>query len=378
MSSKKQPSTKKSVLEKKNVKAAPAKKSASAPKASAAKKAAPAKKPAAKPIAKAGKPASTPATKAAPAKTAAKPAVKKSASAAKSASKAGSKVVAKATSKTSSASKVPAKATAKSGTKETKPAVKVTPTKNKTKNGNASTPKKGSSGKANVNPSKPPKQTAQTSVNPEPKPPVKPAPEPPVENVIEDSQESDKRELDSKSSGKKTETTSHAAKNDAILLRGNVKLMKTPFFSEEVDQEDRTSKKKSSPDAVEKPTTSIRHRASLAEETSEELYARVIAELQEENDRFLKECSHQLCSKCCKNPVSPDFRVDKDLGYCEECAEILGLGRSKEARHLNYQANRLGMDSLDEARDDDDFGEAPSQEEIDEADKDLDLDDSDM
>ena len=32
----------------------------------------------------------------------------------------------------------------------------------------------------------------------------------------------------------------------------------------------------------------------------------------------------------------------------------------------------------DEARDDDDFGEAPSQEEIDEADKDLDLDDSDM
>ena len=122
----------------------------------------------------------------------------------------------------------------------------------------------------------------------------------------------------------------------------------------------------------------MRHRASLVDETPEELYARVIAELQEENIRFTQECSRQLCTKCCRNPVSPEYRVDKDLGYCEECAEILGLGRSKEARHLSYQAKLLGADSLDEARDDDDFGEAPSQEEIDEADKDLDLDDSDM
>ena len=82
----------------------------------------------------------------------------------------------------------------------------------------------------------------------------------------------------------------------------------------------------------------------------------------------------QLCTKCCRNLVSPEYRVDKDLGYCEECAEILGLGLSKEARHINYQAKLLGTDSLDEARDDD-FGEAPSQQEIEEADKDLDLDD---
>ncbi|MDY6369013.1 MAG: hypothetical protein SPL20_04200, partial [Fibrobacter sp.] len=144
---------------------------------------------------------------------------------------------------------------------------------------------------------------------------------------------------------------------------------------EDDEQEDRSSKKKVSADVVEKPTASMRHRASLAEETPEELYARVIAELQEENLRFAKECSHQLCSKCCRNPVAPEFRVDKDLGYCEECAEILGLGRSKEARHLNYQAKLLGVDSLDEARDDDDFGEAPSQQEIEEADDDLNLDD---
>lgn len=164
-------------------------------------------------------------------------------------------------------------------------------------------------------------------------------------------------------------------KDDSVLIALGGKLGKTCFFSEDDEQEDRAPKKKTSgPESVEKPTACMRHRASLAEETPEELYARVVQELQEENLRLTKECSNQLCTKCCRNPVAPEFRVDKDLGYCEECAEILGLGRSKEARHLNYQAKLLGMDSLDEARDDD-FGEAPSQQEIEEADKDLDLDD---
>ncbi len=161
-------------------------------------------------------------------------------------------------------------------------------------------------------------------------------------------------------------------------MSGGAKLAKTAFFGEDDEQEDRASKKKvSSAEVVEKPTASMRHRASLAEETPEELYARVVQELQEENLRFTKECSTQLCTKCCRNLVSPEFRVDKDLGFCEECAEILGLGHSKEARHLNYQAKLLGGDSLDEARDDD-FDEAPSQQEIEEADEGLDLDDSDM
>lgn len=165
---------------------------------------------------------------------------------------------------------------------------------------------------------------------------------------------------------------------DSVLLRSGAKMSKVVFFFEDDEQEDRSSKKKVSSEAVEKPTASMRHRASLAEETPEELYARVVQELQEENLRFTKECSNQLCTKCCRNLVSPEYRVDKDLGYCEECAEILGLGLSKEARHLNYQAKLLGADSLDEARDDD-FGEAPSQQEIEEADKDLDLeDDSDI
>lgn len=164
-------------------------------------------------------------------------------------------------------------------------------------------------------------------------------------------------------------------KDDSVLMALGGKFSKTCFFSEDDEQEDRASKKKTSgPESVEKPTACMRHRASLAEETPEELYARVVQELQEENLRLTKECSNQLCTKCCRNPVAPEFRVDKDLGYCEECAEILKLGHSKEARHLNYQATLLGMDSLDEGREDD-FGEAPSQQEIEEADKDLDLDD---
>ncbi len=184
--------------------------------------------------------------------------------------------------------------------------------------------------------------------------------------------------------GNKIATPSNAKKtqpvvqDDAILLQNGSVLAKSAFFIIDAEQEDKASRKKGPTEEGEKPTVSMRHRASLVDETPEELYARVIAELQEENIRFTQECSRQLCTKCCRNPVSPEYRVDKDLGYCEECAEILGLGRSKEARHLSYQAKLLGADSLDEARDDDDFGEAPSQEEIDEADKDLDLDDSDM
>ncbi len=168
-------------------------------------------------------------------------------------------------------------------------------------------------------------------------------------------------------------------RNAPVLLSGGIKLAKVAFFYEAQEQDDHASKKKPSSagaETVEKPTASKRHRASIGEETAEEIYARVVAELQEENLRFMQECSNQLCTKCCRNPVAPEFRVDKDLGYCEECAEILGLGHSKEARHLNYQLTRLGADSLDEARDDDDFGEAPSQQELEEADKDFLEDDS--
>ncbi len=140
----------------------------------------------------------------------------------------------------------------------------------------------------------------------------------------------------------------------AVLLGGGKKITKVPFFTEVDEQEDRVNKKKVSSElkGVEKPTLPMRRKASLLEESPEELYERVVQELEDENQSLYKEASSQLCTKCCINFVSPEYRVDKDLGYCEDCAEILGLGHTKEARKLDYQMGLLGGDSLDEDQDD--------------------------
>lgn len=73
-----------------------------------------------------------------------------------------------------------------------------------------------------------------------------------------------------------------------------------------------------------------------------------------------------------RNLVSPEFWVDKHLGYCEECAFILKLGQSKEARKVEYQLGGMG-DSLDE-EDEDIMG--PDADDLKAAEDDLaDLDD---
>src|SRR5574344_1067048 len=160
----------------------------------------------------------------------------------------------------------------------------------------------------------------------------------------------------------------------SVLLAGGKTLLKTPFFIEVDEQEDRTNKKKVSSElkGLEKPTLVMRRKASLAEETPEELYNRVIQELEEENQNLYKESENQLCTKCGIRPVVAEYRVDKDLGYCEECAKMLGLGHTKEARRLDYQMNLMGGDSLSEG-DDELADAAPTAEDL--ADPDLDIDD---
>jgi hypothetical protein len=160
----------------------------------------------------------------------------------------------------------------------------------------------------------------------------------------------------------------------SVLLSGGKKLTKVSFFVEVDEQEDRVNKKKVSSElkGVEKPTLPMRRKASLVEESPEELYERVVQELEEENQSLYREAATQLCTKCCVNFVSPEYRVDKDLGYCEECAEILGLGHTKEARKLDYQMGLMGADSLDEDDSDDELdGKAPSPEELEDEDLDI-------
>ena len=155
-----------------------------------------------------------------------------------------------------------------------------------------------------------------------------------------------------------------------VLLRG-VKKLRSVFFTEVNEQEERANKKKVSSDvkAAEKPTIALRHKASLAEETPEELHARVIRELEEANRIFEAEIANQVCTRCCINPVVAEFRVDKDLGYCEECAAILKLGQSKEARQTEYNMN-FGRDDDDEDEDED-FEDGPTAEDLEEAEEDL-------
>ena len=156
----------------------------------------------------------------------------------------------------------------------------------------------------------------------------------------------------------------------AILLEGVKKLSKSVMFIEIDEQEDRSNKKKMSSEMKNlemKPTAAIRHKASLAEETQEELTERILKELEEQNLAFEREAASQMCTRCNRNLVSPEFWVDKHLGYCEECAFILKLGQSKEARKVEYQLGGMG-DSLDE-EDEDIMG--PDADDLKEAEEDL-------
>ena len=141
----------------------------------------------------------------------------------------------------------------------------------------------------------------------------------------------------------------------AVLLQGVKRLAKTIMFVKVDESEDRSNKKKMSSDVKNldmKPTSPIRHKASLAEETQEELTERILKELEEQNRLFEREAATQMCTRCNRNLVSPEVWVDKHLGFCEECAAILKLGQSKEARKVEYQLGAMDGDSLDEEDDD--------------------------
>ena len=156
------------------------------------------------------------------------------------------------------------------------------------------------------------------------------------------------------------------------MLQGGKKLSKTLLFTEAKDESDHANQKKVTSDSSKtekKPTMAIRRKISLAEETQEELTERILKELEEQNAAFTREAATQMCTRCNRNLVSPEFWVDKHLGYCEECAMILKLGQSKEARKVEYTLGSMGGDSLDEA-DDEDF-EGPDAADLKEAEEDL-------
>ena len=348
-------------------KPAPAKKAAPAKKPAPAKKAAPAKKPApAKKAAPAKKPA--PAKKAAPAK---KPAPAKKAAPAKKPAPAKKVAPAKkpAPAKKAAPAKVaPAK---KPAAPAKKPPVKAVPAKKPTKPAAKPAPVKKPATPAKPAPVKKPAPEKKPVAVEKPAPSKKPSKTDSVEKetVINDVVKEPAKE-----------PAKPAPANDkkkmipyALLLEGGKKLSKTIMFTEINEEAERVNQKKVSSELKQlekKPTMAIRHKISLAEETQEELTERILKELEEQNLAFTREVATQICTRCNKNLVSPEFWVDKDLGYCEECAAILKLGQSKEARKVEYTLGSMGGDSLDEA-DDEDFGEGPDAADLKEAEEDL-------
>ena len=322
-------------------------KSKKAPAKAAAKSAA---KPAAKAAAKAPvkKPAEKPAKKVAPAAKKPAPApAKKAPAKAKPAPKAESKKsVTKDAPKTSTAKKAPAAKSVATEKKVSKSSAK--PVAAKTVEKVASKPKAAEK----VEKAAP---AAKKSAPAPVKAPVKEEKKvAPVETpkVKEESAAVASVAADDKGEVKKKNAPDYAY---AVLLQGVKRLSKTIMFVKVDESEDRSNKKKMSSDVKNldmKPTSPIRHKASLAEETQEELTERILKELEEQNRLFEREAATQMCTRCNRNLVSPEFWVDKHLGFCEECAAILKLGQSKEARKVEYQLGAMDGDSLDEEDDD--------------------------
>ncbi len=322
---------------------APAKASASEKKSA---KPAPAKKPAAKA-------APAPAKKAAPAKAPAKPAPAAKKPAAKAAPAPAKKAApAKAPAKSAPVAKKPVAKKEAPAKKEPAKAVKAAP---------VAVPAKKPAAKDVVETSKKPAPAKKVEPAVEAKASPKKVSEKEVEKkvakeVVENVPESapEKVEVVEKAESKKAAVKSEHPY--AVLLEGGKKPCKFIMFVEIDEQEERANKKKVTSEMKnleKKPTSAIRHKISLAEETQEELTERILKELEEQNAAFTREAATQICTRCNKNLVSPEFWVDKHLGYCEECAAILHLGQSKEARKVEYQLGAMGGDSLDEVEDDD-------------------------
>lgn len=311
-----------------------------------------AKKPATKPVEKEVPKAAKSAAKETASKTASKSAAKPAAKAAEKVEKVEKAAPAKAKAAAKAAESAPAKASKASAkeTKASKAAAKETP-------------------KAEEKVAeKAPAKTVKAAVKEAPKAEEKTAAKETAKVEVKEEKVEVKVEP-------KAESKVDSKYDYAVLLEGVKKLSKSVMFVEIDEQEDRSNKKKMSSEMKSlemKPTAAIRHKASLAEETQEELTERILKELEEQNLAFEREAASQMCTRCNRNLVSPEFWVDKHLGYCEECAFILKLGQSKEARKVEYQLGGMG-DSLDE-EDEDIMG--PDADDLKAAEDDLaDLDD---
>ena len=101
----------------------------------------------------------------------------------------------------------------------------------------------------------------------------------------------------------------------AVLLEGGKKPCKFIMFVEIDEQEERANKKKVTSEMKnleKKPTSAIRHKISLAEETQEELTERILKELEE--TRRTECCIHARSCNADLHALQQEPRVSGILG----------------------------------------------------------------
>jgi hypothetical protein len=116
---------------------------------------------------------------------------------------------------------------------------------------------------------------------------------------------------------------------------GKIEFFKGPFFHE-VAVGSPAMRKNKAPQVV---VSNLRK--PKGEESHDELIARIERELLTVRMTSRKVQREQVCTKCCINPVEPGYMVDRDTGYCMECALVLGLGHTREARQQNFHPSLM-------------------------------------
>jgi hypothetical protein len=123
---------------------------------------------------------------------------------------------------------------------------------------------------------------------------------------------------------------------ETIPALADVKRPAKPFFMEVKPGVERVIKRGDKTAASQAIDLQARRKGPTAEESPEELAERIERELQSQSFMRRTPMRKQMCTKCGINAVTPRFTIDRELGYCDSCAEILRLGETKEAKRMEF------------------------------------------
>jgi len=143
-------------------------------------------------------------------------------------------------------------------------------------------------------------------------------------------------------------------KSESSLMIEGAKFLKVPFFVD-LKKDDLSGKQK----LPEKPTACSRPKVNGTLD-GKNLVELLSQQLEFENRTYFEGCEGQICVKCNVNNVDQKYYVDKSLGYCTDCAMLLGLGQSKEGVFSDAQMElmRRSMEKSKDIESEDDIESA--------------------